>query len=45
MNNELLELWGKSFSQCLEGLPLTLSLTFVSLLIGGLLALPLSVIP
>ena len=44
MNNELLELWGKSFSQCLEGLPLTLSLTFVSLLIGGLLALPLSVI-
>ncbi len=44
MNNELLELWGKSFAQALEGLPLTLSLTFVSLLVGGLLALPLSVI-
>ena len=44
MNNETLQLWTDSFLQCLAGLPLTLGLTFVSLLIGGLMALPLSVI-
>ena len=43
MNNETLQLWADSFVQCLAGLPLTLGLTFVSLLIGGLMALPLSV--
>ena len=44
MNDELLGLWGASFAQCLEGLPLTLSLTFFSLLIGGMMALPLAVV-
>ncbi len=44
MNDELLGMWGKAFAQCLEGLPLTLGLTFFSLLIGGLIALPLAVI-
>lgn len=44
MNDELLVLWGQAFAQCVEGLPLTLGLTFVSLLIGGLMALPLAVV-
>ena len=44
MNNEVLSLWRDSFTQCLSGLPLTLSLTFISLLIGACMALPLSVI-
>ena len=44
MNNELLDLWVDAFMQCLAGLPLTLSLTFSSLLIGGLMALPMSIL-
>lgn len=44
MNDEALSLWRDSFIQCISGLPLTLSLTFISLLIGACMALPLSVV-
>ncbi len=44
MNNDTIQLWIDSFVQCLAGLPLTLGLTLVSLLLGGMIALPLSVI-